>query len=205
MASAQEWTQEEQRVLRRLTVDPVKNDRQKLVSLVRHFKGMGRKKPGGIWSVTDGAGSGELRVSPGLARKVRDLAQQGKLDWVLDTGGEMENAVQPSRQASRATCRITKERAAALAHTFSQLMGLEYIIENVTDLRSVLSKTAGMVARDYSLGPAVTRWMHDFSVEDDPAGQGYVISGNPHACDFAGQLIRGEAPYIPQLEEGQST
>ena len=75
------WSADEVRDLRFLRLDPVKNPRDKLVDLVRHFKG---PKPS-VWAVT--AGAREDSVSRPLAAKVRDLTREGKLDWLLQDEG----------------------------------------------------------------------------------------------------------------------
>ncbi len=71
------WTAEEQARLRELRLDPVRNPPQRLVALVQHFRA-----GGGVHRVTE-AGTGPVSVSKVLARKVRDLTRQGKLEWVL--------------------------------------------------------------------------------------------------------------------------
>lgn len=70
------WTPEEQQLLRSLRLDPVRTDREKLTALVVHFQ-----KNGGVWAVSEG-GTGPVLVSRGLARKVRDLVLDHKLDWL---------------------------------------------------------------------------------------------------------------------------
>ena len=75
------WNADEVESLKKLRLDPVRNSPEKLLALVRHFKG---PKPG-VWAVTEGAS--EVRVSTYLARKVRDLTSEGKLDWLLQDQG----------------------------------------------------------------------------------------------------------------------
>ena len=77
------WTPEEQRLLKSLRLDPIRNDREKLIALVEHFQ-----KGGGIWTVSE-AGTGPVLVSRGLARKVRNLARDHKLDWLLTAGANL--------------------------------------------------------------------------------------------------------------------
>ena len=70
------WTPEEIRILRSIHLDPVRTDREKLIALVAHFQ-----KGGGIWSISEG-GTGPITISRGLARKVRNLIFDRKLDWL---------------------------------------------------------------------------------------------------------------------------
>jgi len=79
----QPWTPEEQRLLRSLHLAPVRTNREKLAALVVHFQ-EGR----GVWAVSE-KGTGPVLVSRGLARKVRDLVSDNKLDWLLVTGANL--------------------------------------------------------------------------------------------------------------------
>jgi hypothetical protein len=72
------WSKEEQQKLRSLRLDPIRDDREKLLSIIKHFK-----NAGGVWGISDGA-NGPLHISTTLARKIRDLTNAGELDWVLD-------------------------------------------------------------------------------------------------------------------------
>ncbi len=81
--AAKLWTPEEQLLLRSLHLDPIRTDREKLTALVGHFQ-----KGGGVWAVSEG-GTGPVLVSRGLARKVRDLVRDHKLDWLLTTGANL--------------------------------------------------------------------------------------------------------------------
>ena len=71
------WNSEELSSLKELRLDPISNPRDKLTALVRHFKGL---RPT-VFAVTEG--TAEPHVSKDLARKVRDLTQSGKLDWLV--------------------------------------------------------------------------------------------------------------------------
>jgi len=75
---AEPWGKEEIIRLKELRLDPIQNSRQKLMDLVRHFKG---PQPS-VFAVTE-SGSG-FHVSKALARKVRDLTLEVKLDWLLE-------------------------------------------------------------------------------------------------------------------------
>lgn len=83
------WNDTEIEKLRTLHIDPVKTDRNTLSWLIKYFKGEGRKRPGGIWGVTDGY-SEEVHISRELAKKIRNLVKTGDLDWILtnDVGGQ---------------------------------------------------------------------------------------------------------------------
>lgn len=72
------WSKEETLSLRQLRLDPVQDSYEKLMSLVRHFKA---PRPS-VFAVTQGRA--DVHVSKELARKVRDLTKEGKLDWVLN-------------------------------------------------------------------------------------------------------------------------
>ena len=74
------WTREEQIQLRSLHLDPIRTDKEKLTTLIKHFQ-----KGGGVWAVSEGQ-TGPVVVSRGLARKVRDLVLDHKLDWLLQQG-----------------------------------------------------------------------------------------------------------------------
>jgi hypothetical protein len=76
------WSKEEIIRLNSLRLDPIQNSPEKLMALVRHFKG---SKPT-VFAVTE-SGSG-LHVSKGLARKVKKLTLEGKLDWLLEHSEE---------------------------------------------------------------------------------------------------------------------
>lgn len=69
------WNAREEQRLRELRLDPSRLTRERLASLVRHFKGHGT-----MYSVTTlGV---PVDASHDLARKVRRLAQGGQLDWL---------------------------------------------------------------------------------------------------------------------------
>ena len=70
------WTPEEIKILRSMRLDPVRTDREKLITLVAYFQ-----KGGGIWAITE-AGTGPVTISRGLARKVRNLVLDHRLDWL---------------------------------------------------------------------------------------------------------------------------
>ena len=83
------WTSKEINILKSIHIDPVKSDREKLITLVNYFK-----KGGGVWAVCEGE-TGPVNVSRGLGRKVRDLTLDHKLDWLqveeaklIDTSSE---------------------------------------------------------------------------------------------------------------------
>lgn len=71
------WNSEEAKRLKALRLDPVQNPPEKLTRLVNYFKSPGAS----IFGVTEGGS--DFHVSKGLARKVRDLTGDGRLDWVL--------------------------------------------------------------------------------------------------------------------------
>ena len=70
------WTPEGNSILRSMRLDPVRTNREKLIALIAYFQ-----KGGGIWSISEG-GKGPITISRGLARKVRDLVFDHKLDWL---------------------------------------------------------------------------------------------------------------------------
>ena len=71
------WTSEEIKELKKLSLDGQRSYPEKMYALVHHFS-----ENRSVWRVTQG--DGPVRVSVGLARKVRDLVRDGKLDWVLE-------------------------------------------------------------------------------------------------------------------------
>ena len=89
------WTTAERARLKLLTIDAQKTPPEKLIELVRHFQGRGT-----LFGATEKAVE---PVSKGLGRKIRDLTQQGALDWVLDrAGGEVGGVTSDSTNAGRA-------------------------------------------------------------------------------------------------------
>ena len=80
------WSREEVKELKKLRLDPVRNTLAKFRLLVAHLL-----KPGSsVFAVTEG--DGPIRVSKALARKVRDLALNGDLDWVVGGGPRKEGS-----------------------------------------------------------------------------------------------------------------
>ena len=75
---SQGWSDEEVKHLRDIRLDPKQNSREKLQALVRHF----RTPNASVFAVSGGIG--EVSVSRELARKVRDLTKEGKLNWLLN-------------------------------------------------------------------------------------------------------------------------
>ena len=72
------WNTDEVGRLKQLRLDPVQNSPEKLMGLVRYFAG----PHASVFGITEG---NELpHVSKDLARKVRDLMRDRKLDWVLE-------------------------------------------------------------------------------------------------------------------------
>ena len=71
------WSKEEIDCLKQLHLDPVQDSPEKLVGLVKHFRG---PRPS-VFAITEGGK--EPHVSKDLARKVRDLTDKGRLDWIL--------------------------------------------------------------------------------------------------------------------------
>ena len=84
------WNTEEVQLLKELRLHPVQNSPEKLIGLIRYFAGPSAS----VFGVTEGNAS--PRVSKDLARKVRDLMRDGRLDWVLardqktDEGGSYD-------------------------------------------------------------------------------------------------------------------
>ena len=77
--TTQVWTKEERQRLQSLGIDPTRSDREKLLSLRAHFAA-GKS----VYGVTEGRKI-EPNISGDLARKVRNLTLEGKLDWLLST------------------------------------------------------------------------------------------------------------------------
>ena len=76
------WTDQEKRKLKKLAIDSSRTSREDLIALIRHFKAGGT-----LFDVTD---MGQpVHKSQALARKLRELTQAGKLDWLeSDTGDD---------------------------------------------------------------------------------------------------------------------
>jgi hypothetical protein len=79
------WSKEEINKLRELSIDPVQNDPEKLIRLIKHFLS-GRSK----FAVTEG--SGPVKVSKGLATKVQNLCWDGKLNWLVEDSDLLDKA-----------------------------------------------------------------------------------------------------------------
>ncbi len=73
------WTSEEKRRLRKISIDPVRSPPERLKSMIEYFR-----RPGAsLWAVTDGE-DGPFKASKEFGRKIRDLLAKGELDWVMD-------------------------------------------------------------------------------------------------------------------------
>lgn len=72
------WSSEEKERVKQLGLDPRRNPPMKLMALAAYFE----RPEASIFGVTEGRE--ETHVSKGLARKVRDLVEQGKLDWLRE-------------------------------------------------------------------------------------------------------------------------
>lgn len=83
------WSADEERRLKDLRIDPVRMDRTRLTALVGHFRS-GRA----IYSVTD-KGVPE-HASPELARKIKDLTQWGKMNWLATSKGGIRVSEDPA-------------------------------------------------------------------------------------------------------------
>jgi hypothetical protein len=73
------WSPEEIARLKSLRLSPIRNTPQKLQLSIEHFKNSNN-----VYETIDkGIGSDYVVFSKELARKVRDLVREGKLDWPL--------------------------------------------------------------------------------------------------------------------------
>lgn len=97
-------------------------------------------------------------------------------------------------------CRLTEAQAHEMGRTLSQLVGLEYRVEDASDVETVLHRAVRMVVQEYNLIPEIALMLGAFTVETDPSQGGFILKGNPDVCLFAEQLVRGEHPHIPELE-----
>jgi hypothetical protein len=86
----QDWTKEECKKLHALGIDPMRSDRAKLLALRKYFEGDRR-----VYAVTEGKIL-DVRVSGDFARKVRDLTENKKLDWLT---GSAQTALSPPNTA----------------------------------------------------------------------------------------------------------
>ncbi len=89
------WTLEEKSSLRSMHLDPIRTDREKLITLVAHFQ-----KGKGVWAVSE-AGKSPITVSRVLARKIRDLVSEHKLDWLQVEGVKLDDASKSAVQRLR--------------------------------------------------------------------------------------------------------
>ena len=71
------WTDEEEKMLRDLRIDPVKMGRKRLRSLTKHFEANRS-----VWAVINGGA--EATATRELANKVRDATRARRLTWVSD-------------------------------------------------------------------------------------------------------------------------
>ena len=72
------WTTDQAGRLRALTIDPVQSTPDRLKEMIDYFRTPGVT----LWAVTEG--KGPFHVSKSLGTKIRDLAADGALDWVMD-------------------------------------------------------------------------------------------------------------------------
>jgi hypothetical protein len=79
------WTEDEMRRLRELSIDPSRHNRDKLFSLVDHFKSRGT-----IYSVyRKGI---PVNASQQFAEKIKKMVGEGRLDWLLSGAVVMEKS-----------------------------------------------------------------------------------------------------------------
>ena len=101
------WTASERGLLRSLRLDPIKSSPSRLRTVIEHFK-----SGSSVFAITEDERVG---VSKDLARKVRNLTYEGKLDWVLQRGEP-----QPEEQESESTSQVGGQTGAAVADKTSQ-------------------------------------------------------------------------------------
>ena len=141
-----------------MRLDPVQDPPSKLEALVRHFKEPGAS----VFAVTQE--KTDLQVSAGLARKVRDLVGNGRLDWVL-----------ARRRASTQVAQDQSTKGDALAASVQILHGQKN--EHRRALMSALLEVHGidpMALHHYDLAvfyslPHEPHW---------PVPRGQIYSGN---------------------------
>lgn len=76
--AGENWTSEEKRKLKAMTISPIKSSPKRLKEIVEYFQTPGAS----LWAVTEGPGP--LHMSKSLGTKVRDYVDSGDLDWVMD-------------------------------------------------------------------------------------------------------------------------
>ena len=83
------WTEEEQRRLRDLRINPARLSRTRLRAVVQHFE-----QGGTVWGVSDGSPN-ELHLAKETARKIREHVQAGRLGWVTsdEQAGPAERSI----------------------------------------------------------------------------------------------------------------
>ncbi|MBC8281126.1 MAG: hypothetical protein H8E48_10105 [Chloroflexi bacterium] len=74
---SENWTGEEKRKLKAMTINPLINSRRRLREIIEYYRAPGAS----LWAVTDG--DGPFHLSKELGRKIREYVDDGSLDWVL--------------------------------------------------------------------------------------------------------------------------
>ena len=88
--AGENWTSEEKRKLKAMTISPIKSSPKRLKAIVEYFRTPGAS----LWKVTEGPGP--LRMSKSLGTKARDYVDSGDLDWVMDeTPGHPSKSFDP--------------------------------------------------------------------------------------------------------------
>jgi len=87
----QNWTKEERQLLLTLHIDPMRCNRDKLLTLKAFFEGGGT-----AYQITIGKKALEPPISHEFACKVRDLAEDGKLAWLT---GSAQTTIPPPNTA----------------------------------------------------------------------------------------------------------
>ena len=140
------WTTDEVRRLRQLVLDPVQNTRKKLRVLVEHFNEPGAS----VFAVTEGT-AGPC-VSKGLARKVRDLTRQGRLDWLIEPSQLSDDNRRAQREliTDPLLVGLRKQHLAELCEVASQLRGEVSVPRPDAEVRDTANR---LVASYWRVGP----------------------------------------------------
>ena len=137
------WNSEEVKELRRFRLDPIRNTPDKLRLLVTHFL-----KPGSsVFAVAEG--DGPVRVSKGLARKVRDLTLKGDMGWVVEDRLRKEGDDPFGQPWATLLWRYPKEFAAAVAAYQGELEFAVQAKEIADGSRATFTRQATRYAPDH--------------------------------------------------------
>ena len=153
------WTTEEKRRLKAMTISPIASSPERLKEMIEYFRTPGAS----LWAVTEG--QGPLHVSKSLGTKVRDYVDSGDLDWVMD-----ETSGHPSKRFDtewRELLRSRPEEFSIAVEVFKDEMGLQI---QFTEIH--LGLRAGCMAPKVAYGPSQRPYIESIFRRDPDLAEG---------------------------------